>query len=142
MATRAYVAGKFALDVDGISAGWISSAEGGHATAEVVNEKIGPDLIVHKHIGGVKYEDITVACGTGMSKGFYGWIKDSFDHKHSRKGGAIIACDYDFKERSRLTWQDGLITEVALPALDAASKDAAKMTIKIAPQITRITTTA
>jgi len=22
----------------------------------------------HKHIGGVKYEDITIDCGTGMSK--------------------------------------------------------------------------
>jgi hypothetical protein len=40
--------------------GWISSVEGGHATADVVNEKVGPDHIVHKHIAGVKYEDITV----------------------------------------------------------------------------------
>jgi len=28
-----------------------------------------------KHIAGVKYEDITVNCGTGMAKGFYNWTK-------------------------------------------------------------------
>ena len=30
---------------------------------------------VKKHLAGVKYEDITVNCGTGMSKGFYEWTK-------------------------------------------------------------------
>lgn len=41
--------------------GWVQSVqsvEGGHATADVVNEKVGPDHIIHKHIGGVKYENI------------------------------------------------------------------------------------
>jgi hypothetical protein len=47
--------------------GWIESVEGGHATADVVTEKVGPDHIVHKHIAGVKYEDITVAVGGTQS---------------------------------------------------------------------------
>jgi len=134
---RAFGAGKYGCELDGIMAGWLHSAEGGHATSDVVTEKLGPDHIARKHIGGVKYEDITVTCGTGMSKAFYNWMKDSFDHKHSRKNGAIIAANYDFKELTRLTFYNGLITEVGMPALDAASKDAAKMTIKFAPEYTR-----
>jgi phage tail-like protein len=118
-------------------AGWVNSAEGGHATSDVVVEKLGPDHIARKHIGGVKYEDITLNCGTGMSKGFYNWIKDSFDAKHSRKNGAIIAANYDFKELTRLTFYNALVTEIGMPALDAASKDAAKMSIKWAPEYTR-----
>jgi hypothetical protein len=85
----------------------------------------------------VKYEDITINCGTGMSKGFYEWIKASFDRKHVRHDGAIHACDYDGNIVSTLDFHHGLISEVGFPALDAGSKDAAKMTIKIAPEYTR-----
>src|SRR5216684_2416619 len=79
-------------------------------------------------------------CGTGMSKGFYDWIKSSFDRQFLRKNGAIITTDYDYKEVSRLEWTSALITEVGFPALDAASKDEAKMTIKITPETTRFET--
>ncbi len=137
---RGYVAGKYAIELDGIMAGWVGSVEGGHATSDVVQEKLGPDHIIHKHLAGVKYEDISVSCGTGMSKGFYEWLKASFDHNYQRKSGAIIAADFNYKEHSRLTWHHGLITEIGFPALDAGSKDAAKMTIKISPEYTRQTT--
>jgi len=136
---RGQTAGKYAIELDGITAGWVQNVEGGHATSDVVTEKLGSDHLARKHIAGVKYEDITVNCGTGMSKAFYQWIKDSFDHKHSRKNGAVIAANYDFKEVTRLTFTNALVTEIGYPALDAASKDAAKMTIKIAPEYTRWT---
>jgi len=136
---RGYVAGKWGFEMDGMMAGWLWSAEGGHATSDVIVEKLGADHLQKKHIGPVKYEDITVQCGTGMSKGFYEWVKASFDHKYARKNGAIIAADYDYAEHSRLTFYNGLITEVGFPALDAASKDAAKMSIKFAPEYTRAT---
>jgi phage tail-like protein len=136
---RGYVAGKYGIELDGIKAGWVWSVEGGHATSEVVQEKVGSDAIIKKHIAGVKYEDISIQCGTGMSKAFYQWMKDSFDHKYTRKNGAIIAADFNYKEHSRLTFTNGLITEIGFPALDAASKDAAKMTIKFKPEITRQT---
>src|SRR5579883_3182804 len=137
---RGYVAGKFALDLDGASAGWIQSVEGGQASADVVVEKVGPDHIAKKHLAGVKYDDISISCGTGMSKAFYEWIKSSFDHNYQRKGGAVITCDYNYKELARMTWYNGLITEIGFPALDAASKDAAKMSIKVTPETTRVAT--
>jgi hypothetical protein len=43
---------------------------------------------------------------------------------------------------SRLTFTNALITEIGFPALDAASKDAAKMTIKLSPEYTRYTVTS
>jgi len=142
LSARGFVAGHYALELDGVAGGWLHSAEGGHATSDVVIEKLGPDHIARKHISGVKYEDITLIFGTGMSKGCYQWIKDSLDYKYSRKGGAVIACNYDHKEISRLTWYHGLISEVGLPACDAGSKDAAKMTVKLSPETTRTTTQA
>src|SRR6266568_81890 len=45
-----------------------------------------------------------------------------------------------YEELSRIDWADALITEVGFPACDAASKDAAKMTIKFSPETTRMST--
>ncbi len=135
--SRGYIAGKYGVELDGIMAGWVSSAEGGHATSDVVNEKVGADHIIKKHIAGVKYEDITVNCGTGMSKAFYEWIKASFDHNYARKNGAIVTADFNYNELNRLNFFNALITEIGFPALDASSKDAAKMSIKFAPEYTK-----
>jgi len=134
---RAYTAGKFALDLNGDFAGWVQSVEGGQASADVVVEKLGADLIQHKHIAGVKYDDVTVNCGTSMSKSFYEWIQASIDHKVTRFDGAVITADFNHKEVARMNFFQALITEVGFPALDASSKDAAKMTVKFAPEYTR-----
>jgi len=136
---RGYVAAKYGLELDGQFVGWINSAEGGNAVADVVNEQLGADHIIRKHLGGIKYEDINITVGTGMSHAFYKWIQDTFDKQYTRKNGAIIMADYNHKEISRMNFSNALITEVSFPALDAAGKDAAKMTIRFSPEYTRRT---
>ncbi len=131
--------GAFVLEVGNVHAGWIHSVEGGHATSEVVSEKIGPDHIAHKHLAGVKYEDITVVCGTGMSKAFYQWLQNSFEQKHVRKDGSIHTVSPDYKVERTIDFTNGLITEVGIPALDASSKDSSKLSVKFAPEHTRFT---
>jgi hypothetical protein len=73
-----------------------------------------------------------------MSNGFYQWIQDLLNHKYLRKHGALIDADYRYVERSRLDFVNALITEVGFPALDAASKAACRMTVKFAPEFTRM----
>jgi hypothetical protein len=73
-----------------------------------------------------------------MSNGFYQWIQDLLNHKYLRKHGALIDADYRYVERSRLDFVNALITEVGFPALDAASKAACRMTVKFAPEYTRM----
>ena len=137
---RGYVAGKYGIELGDALAGWVQSVEGGHAFSDVVSEKLGPDHIIHKHIANVRYDDITITCGTGMTKPFYEWIKASFDRKNTRKDGAVVTADYSYKEISRMTFNHALISEIGFPALDASSKDAAKITVKITPETTRMKT--
>jgi len=134
---RSFVSGKFALELDGIGAGWLRDADGGQAFADVVTEKVGPDHIAHKHLAGVKYEDITVTSGTGMSKNFYSWIAASWKTTFARKDGSIIAADFNLQAKSVREFVNGLITETTIPAMDASSKDAAFMTVKFAPEFVR-----
>lgn len=133
----AYSAGKYALELDGVIVGWLVSGEGGHAYADVVTEQSGPDYLVKKHIGNVKYEDITIKVSTGMSKAFYNWLADFMTGRSPRKSGSIIATDFSNRELQRLSFTNALITEVSFPALDAASKDAAYLTVKLTPEMTR-----
>ena len=98
---RGYTTGKYALEMDGQFAGWVESWAGGHAMSDVVagNNLVGGN-IQRKHIAGIKYEDITVNCGTGMSKNFYDWIKASFDKQYPRKSGAAIVANYNDKQKT------------------------------------------
>lgn len=134
---RSYVAEKYGMELDGQFAGWIESVSGGNAVATVSNA-IGSGQIQQKHIGGVKYEDVTINCGTGMSKGFYEWIKASFDKRPVRKNGAILVCDYDYKVQHRLDFNNALVAEIGFPACDAGSRDPAKMNVRFAPEYTRV----
>ena len=133
--SRGYVAGKYAIELDGVMAGWVQSFDGGGASAEVVEEKTTEgQFAAKKHISNVKYEGISISCGTGMSKGFYQWIKDSMDGKAVRISGGVRG---SIHQKFRLNFTNALITEIGFPALDAASKDAAKMTIKFSPESSR-----
>src|SRR5262249_37173567 len=109
---RAYAGGQYLLQLDNVDAGWLASAEGGSATSDVVAEKVGPDHVVRKHIAGVKYEDIRLAFGTGMSTALYQWITDTLRNTYSRKNGALIGADYDLKEHDRLTFTHALISRI------------------------------
>lgn len=134
---RSFASGRYELALDGVNAGFATAIAGGGAYADVISEKVGPDKVVHKHLAGVKYEEITLSAGTGMSPAFYGWIKDSMAGKHTRKNGAVIALDYDGKHVSSLNFSNGLISEIGFPALDATSKDPARLHVTFAPESTR-----
>jgi hypothetical protein len=54
-----------------------------------------------------------------------------------RKNGAVVTCDYGGREIERLEFTNSLLGEVALPALDVASKDPVRMTVKCLPEYTR-----
>jgi hypothetical protein len=125
------------LSIDGKVWGVPANVTGGSIYADFVTEKIGPDHLARKHLSGVKYEDISLEVGTGMIKEFYGWIQETLQGKYSRKNGEITVCDFDFVPRGALSFSYALISEVSFPKLDAAAKDAAKLTVKLKPELLR-----
>ena len=129
--------GGTTLVVQGVQCGFVNSADGGDAYGDVVEEKAGPDFYVKKHLGGVKYDEIRVQVGLGLTHDFYDWIAASWKQNYSRKDGSVITADVNFNAVSELDFFHALITEVAFPALDAASKDPFRLDVKFAPEFTR-----
>ena len=132
---KTYTGGRFAFEFDDqASAGFVSGIDGAHFKAEPISYQQGADQYVTKYTGRAKYDDITINVGAAMSPPFWKWVSSSLDNKPQRRNGALVAYDFDFCERSRRTFYSGLIAEVGFPALDASSKSAATLSIKITPE--------
>ena len=128
--------GLFVLMLDGVTVGIVKSAAGGGATADVISEA-SSSFFQKKHIGAPKYEDMTMQVGLSMNKAFYDWLSACWKGNVQSKNGSILACDSNFNILSQRDFSNALISEVTIPAMDAASKDAAYMTLKISPEYTR-----
>lgn len=132
---RTYASGYSALELDGQFVDFLKSADGGFPKGDVVTLPQGPSsLFPSKHLASIKYQDIAIQCDPVMPKPLFDWISAALNKSYVRKNGAIITADYDYKERSRLQFNNALITEIGLPACDAASKDAGFLTVKFAPE--------
>jgi hypothetical protein len=133
---RSYVAGRYALELDGAVVGMLSAARGGNWVSDVVVEKIGPDGIKHKHLTGARVEPISIQVGLPMAKPFYAWLKSSFEPqaKPLRKSGALLVMDFNGKVQFRHEFFNALVTEVEFPACDRGSKSLAALSVTFAPQ--------
>jgi phage tail-like protein len=133
---RAYSAAHFGLELDNRkkNVGFFRSIEGGGINAEVITTQFGDNYDVWRQLGKPKYEDFKIQTGMSMSLEYYAWIKQFFQGVVVRKSGAIIACDFRWCEQARREFTDAIITEIAVPKLDAADKGAAYMTVTIAPE--------
>jgi hypothetical protein len=130
--------GRFALELDGVHTGWLVSAAGGDAEG-VVESEPGNDGVIRKRIGGLRYADLELSVVLPLSKQFSGWVAGTIGRKHVTKNGAVRFVSFDLKEVGRLDFSNALIREVSFQALDATSKELAKLTIKIAPESTKRT---
>ena len=135
--TRSYAAGNFFFNLDGVKCGFVKAVDGGAISAEVIEEKGQADLFTKKHIGQPKYEDLALTIGFEMVPNVYDWIASSWQRRYARKDGSIVVTDVSLQARSERQFFHALISEVTIPALDAASKDAAFLTVKFSPEYTR-----
>jgi len=132
-----YSSETVALELDGQFVDFLKSADGGFAKGEVVTAPIGAiSSVPLKHLGSIKYQDIAIQCNPVMPKPLFDWIAAELNGSHVRKNGAIVTADFNRVERSRLQFNNALITEIGLSACDAASKDAGPLTVKFAPEFT------
>jgi hypothetical protein len=134
---RSYVTGYFALDLDGLACGLIQKFEGGDIEGEVTNLPLAHDYYIKKHIGNVKYNDYTVQMGLSMGQPVKDWIDASLAMNYMRKSGELKKADFKREVRQAQEFKDALLTEIGFPACDGAAKDAAFMTLKFSPWISR-----
>jgi hypothetical protein len=131
---RAYIGGRFGLELDNAFCGMVSAFQGGNITADVVLERQATERLPRKHLGNLKIEPIAVEVGLDMTKPFYEWMQKTLNLENARKNGAIIEMDQNFKEIGRRTFTNAFISEIEFPACDGAAKTPANITVTIVPE--------
>jgi hypothetical protein len=136
----AYTTSTVALELDGIFAGFLTSVEGGNAFAEILAEPVGPDLIQRKRPGPVRFEDLIIEVPFDRdAKPLNDWITATLTANPVQHDGAIIFADFNLIEVKRLEFFNATLTEVTVPAADAADgKNPALLTLRLTPQTTRL----
>lgn len=132
--TRDRTAAATALVVDKTAVGTLRSAAGGSAVGTVVTQSSGPDGAVKKHIGVVAYEELELELDLSLDRSIYDWIGAAWAGKASRKSGTLTTLDLNGGTKSAREFQNALITEVSIPPLDGSSKEAAYITLLLAPE--------
>jgi phage tail-like protein len=137
-----YSSAQFVLELDEKQVGFCRSIEGGGVKADILTYRQvqqGQWAFSRQLAAKPKFEDIKIQVGMAMSEDFYEWIEDFFrgvgqDGTISRKNGAISSGDFHYRERYRRTFYEALISEVAIPKLDASDRNAAYMGVTIVPE--------
>jgi hypothetical protein len=119
------------LLIGGTVVGTLGSFEGGNRFGEVVSEPPDEDGVVHKHIGDVGYEDITVTCSFGLAGPMYDWITEFANGGGSGRDLSVIITDQSLHKKSRTNFTNSYIHEVMFPTLDAAAAAPVHLTAKI-----------
>jgi hypothetical protein len=129
--SRSSTAGRFVVTVDGTAVSFLKKFEGFHPEADVVANDMGPQLFQSKHVANFKWTPGKFTVGAGMGRGMWNWIKAAFEKGYVRKNGSVVSGDFDYNARTELAWQDGLITSVNFPKLDASGKDAVYLDVEV-----------
>lgn len=135
--TRTAQLANFMLALDGVTCGLLASSVGGDISADVIEERVDGSPFVQKHIGPPKYEDLTLQLGLGLASPVYDWIAATWTAGFARKNGSVTALDQSMNALSEQQFVNALLTKTTIPALDAASKAAARLAITLSPELTR-----
>jgi hypothetical protein len=131
------VPGTTALRIEeagGPVVGFVSSASGGAISADVTVYQSGGDPFSQKQLGDLRYEDITVEVGVAMPGALFDWVAASWGPQPPSRDGALLALGHDFTIQREQPFDDALIAETTIPALDASTKSAGRVAVRITPR--------
>jgi hypothetical protein len=138
-AMQSYTSVNLGLEIDGTVTP-VESIEGGNAFADVALEP-PIDGIFRKHLTAVRFEDLLVQVPLHAAQPLLGWIGSLLapgGKSPPAKSGAIVYLDINGKEQKRLEFFNAVVSEVTLPACDAAARDPASLKLRLTPESTRL----
>lgn len=126
---------RFGLLLHGQWCGFIREVRGGNMFADVIEEPVGPDLIVKKHLGPTRFEDVEIDVDLRPSQLLCDWIAHAWrrDHGGQRKDGTIVVFDSQSNIVSERNFFHAPLLEVTVPACDVLSKES-HLTLRFRPE--------
>ena len=107
---------------------------GGNVHADVIAKRSARLHFAKKHLGPPEYEEFALPVGVSMSQELFQWIAGSWKARPEKKNGAVLTLDYKLNIVRESDFSGALITETTIPTLEAASKDAGYLTVRLQPE--------
>lgn len=135
---RSYVGGRFALELDGASVGYLKSVEGGNAVQSPITRGTRADKYPDKSPGTVRYEDAIIEVPLTAPANLWNWVNAASSPAGAApKQASLILADFNLVEKSRRIWDEATLSGVEFPALDGSSKDVGYLKLTLSPGRTR-----
>lgn len=123
---RGPTSNKYALELHGQHCGWLTDVSGALTVSELGSAgRVG------------RYEELTLRCWPGMPHEFYAWVARSLAGELAPASGEVILADDGNAEMSRLSFEGGVITELAVASYEYGFRDNLKLELKFSPQRSR-----
>lgn len=123
---RGPTSNKYALELHGRHCGWLTDVAGALTVGELGSAgRVG------------RYEELTLRCWPGMPHEFYAWVARSLTGELTPAHGGVILADDDNAEMSRLSFEGGVITELAVTRYEYGFGENLKIQLKFSPQSSR-----
>lgn len=122
---NAYAGQRFALEIDGAPAGYLRRFAGLDWEADIVTRQLGGTAITKKNVAAVRLAPGRLSVPSAMGQPVFEWIKASLAQVdkpgRATRSGLLRIADFNGNVRSALSFSDALLTEFAVPAMDASS---------------------
>jgi hypothetical protein len=129
-----YATSGLYFELEGDVVARLHAAGGGNGAAAIVLDTSSGHT--DKRVSAITYGDIAFQVDPGnLEQALETWLQDftSSSGVPALRSGALLITDSSLRVRERLEFLDAAIVEVRLPAVDAASREAAFMTVRIRP---------
>lgn len=131
--TRATSGGRIAVSVGGVELPFVKAFEGGELFARSVNDVGGPGGLPKKHAVVVGNAPITLVIGGDLTPELVSWINDLCVGGAAQRAVVVARMDFNSVPTAVTSYPAATLTEVRFPKLDGSSKEAAYVTLVIAP---------
>ncbi len=129
-----YSTTHFHMEIEGFSAGYLSSFQPPSYEAEEAAGGLGPDYLTRKMVGVPKIGEATGVVNISQGGKLLEWIASVWEKKCKHQNTTIHLADQNYKIKRSIEMQDCLITAIEFPELKAAEgKKALEITAKWKP---------
>lgn len=130
-----YAVSNFHWEIDGKSAGYLSSFQAPSYEVEDISQSLGPDYVSKKMMGAPKVGEFTAVFNIAQAGEALRWMQTVWDKKCIDKNLVIRLSDQDYNIKRGVDMTDCTITKIEWPELKASDgKKHFEVTLKGQPQ--------
>jgi hypothetical protein len=122
--------GSYLIEVDGVGSASAVSVDGGYLAGDVVTTPGTGVNSPQKQVGAVRVVPFTLEMAAGDLSN---WITQYTGNNPQPVNGRVLELDYTYAVLSERAFNQARMTELVLPALDASSKEPARIKLTFQP---------